>query len=407
MKKLLFAAIALFVVVLICNINPTYSAVQYKNTDIRNKKSTQEEIKVALLLPLFYENIDELSFNEYNIDERRGKNYKCFSYISFYEGARIALDNLEKQGYKVSLYVFDVGENDEKKMPPALNYEPMKDMDLIISLVFRQNFALVSSFCTIHKIPLVNPMSQDESILNNPYVFKLQPSTYDVYSSLLKYIRTKHSQDRIIVIYDDKFVAANVIDFWKEELPKVSDKWTILNYRKSAVKLKNYISKNDTNFVINLTDKPAKNENKSYAQELLNTLRQTKCNIELFASYDWLDFVGNDYKTLQDMNLHFPLTYYNDYTNVNFTDFVELYRDNFKGEPDKIYASLGFDIINYFIPSLKKNGKDFILNPVSPNQQKMISRYKFVRKDTEKGWQNTNTTIYKLENYKIKSCWSF
>ena len=42
-----------------------------------------KNIKVAMLLPLFYENIDELSFNEYNIDERRGKNYKCFTYISF------------------------------------------------------------------------------------------------------------------------------------------------------------------------------------------------------------------------------------------------------------------------------------------------------------------------------------
>lgn len=366
-----------------------------------------KNIKVAMLLPLFYENIDELSFNEYNIDERRGKNYKCFTYISFYEGARIALDNLERQGYKVSLYVFDVGENDENKMQKALNYDAMKDMDLIISLVFKNSFALVSSFCQVNQIPLINPMSPDNSILLNPYVFKLQPDAEASSASLLKYIQQKQSSSKIVVIYDDKDVAQSVVNYWKENLPKITDKWTILNYRKSAAKLKNYLSKNENNFVVNLTDKKTAGENKSYAQTLLNTLRQSKCQITLFAKYDWLDYVGNDFKQLQDMNLHFALTYYNDYTNGNFTDFVQLYRDNFKTEPDKIYASLGYDIINYFVPLLKSYGKEFISSPVNTNQQKMITRYRFVKTNESGGWTNTNAVIYKLDNYKIKSCWSF
>ena len=38
--------------------------------------------------------------------------YRSFEYITFYEGARIALERLEAEGYAVSLYVYDVAEDD-------------------------------------------------------------------------------------------------------------------------------------------------------------------------------------------------------------------------------------------------------------------------------------------------------
>ncbi len=372
-----------------------------------NLSDSKKEIKIAVLMPLFYENIDDLAFNEYNIDERRNRNYKCFTYISFYEGIRIALDKFDNKDCKISLYVFDVGENDIKKTKQALEYEYLKDMDMIIALVFKQSFNLISDFCLEHKIALINPMSTDENILTNPYVFKIQPDDYSISASLLKYIQTKHSNDRIIVLYDDSFVKADVVNLWKENLPKQTTKWTILNYRKNSIKLKKYINKSDTNLVINLTKKNTNNENKTYSQEIINTLRTSKCNIELFGVYDWLEYIGSNFSILQDMNFSFSLPYYNDYTNMNFIELVKIYRENFKIDPDNIYASIGYDIIDYFVPLLKRWGKEFVAKPFDTNQDKMINRYKWNRKEDNKGWQNTNVTIYKLDNYKIKSCWSY
>ena len=399
MKKI-FTILSLAVVFVTCYGNKPSSL--YTTSFAKNK-----EIKIAMLLPLFYENIDELSFNEYNIDEKRSKNYKCFSYISFYEGARIALDNLEKQGYKIKLYVFDVGENDEKKMQRALSYSQMKDMDLIIPLVFKQSFALVSSFCQTNNIPLINPMSQDSSILQNPYVFKIQPDEHTMSAALMNYVKQRGNASKIIVLYDDKITSSSILNYWKEHLPAVSEKWTIINYRKNAMKLKNYIAKDDDNVVINLINKSNEQDAKLYAQSVINSLLQTKCPITLVANYDWLNYVGNDLKQLQSLKFHFSLPYYNDYTNENFIEFVKQFRDNFDTEPDKIYAALGFDLIIYFLPLISAHGKEFVANPINTKQQKMIARYKFERAGTDKGWQNINTTIYKLDNYKIKSCWSY
>ena len=159
--------------------------------------------------------------------------------------------------------------------------------------------------------------------------------------------------------------------------------------------------------VVNLTDKLSERDDKMYAQNLMNTLLQTKSDITLCAQYDWLDYAGNDYKKLQDLDFHFPLSYYNDYTNSDFVEFASVYRRNFKTEPQKIYAALGYDIIMFFIPLIKDKGDQFIQQPVANNQKDMISRYRFIRNDSSSGWQNGNATIYKLDNYKIKSQWNY
>ena len=380
-----------------------------KTAKIKTEKKADKsrQLNIALLLPLFYENIGDLAFNQYNIDERRSKNYKCFSYIGFYEGARIALDNLEKQGYKVNLYVFDVGENDAAKMNKALKYPKMKEMDLLVPLVFKNSFDIVSKFSMQHSIPIVNPMSPNTDILSNKNVFKIQPDKMSLSVMLMDYLQSKYYKQHIIMVYDDKFVDNKIVNYWKENMPKVTDKWTILNYHKSAKKLAKQIDKTSTNIVINLTDKLSERENKSYAQEFLRKLSTLGSDIILFSQYEWINYVGNDYKQLQDLNFHFALSYYNDYTNQNFVRFVEQYRKNFKSEPDKIYAAIGYDIMTYFVPLLIERQADILSNPNTKNKNNMIMHYKFSRLNSEQGWQNRNATIYKMEDYKIKSEWSY
>ena len=74
------------------------------NTFPAKKKHTRKvdkstKINIAVLLPLNYEEVDKLTFTKFNIDEKKRLKYKCFEYINFYEGMRIALDVLEKEGY--------------------------------------------------------------------------------------------------------------------------------------------------------------------------------------------------------------------------------------------------------------------------------------------------------------------
>ena len=54
----------------------------------KKKLDKSKKINVAVLLPLNYEEVDKLTFTKFNIDEKKRQRYKCFEYVSFYEGAR-------------------------------------------------------------------------------------------------------------------------------------------------------------------------------------------------------------------------------------------------------------------------------------------------------------------------------
>lgn len=369
---------------------------------------SNRNLKVALLMPLFYDNIDELSFNQYNISEKRNINYRCFSYISFYEGIRIALDKLEKDGFKVSLFVFDVGENDVKKTAEALGYENMKDMDLIVSLVFKNSFDMISRFAQENKIPLINPMSSNENILQNEYVFKIQPDNISIAQTTLKYIQEKHPKANVVVLYEDNKNNIPLINWYKLHLSEYGFSYTMLNYKKNASKLKTCLKPNANNVVINIINIQDNNEDKVFASNLIKKLCSfASYKITLFAPFEWLDYTNIDYSQMVKLDYHFTLTYLNDYTNPNFVSFVKEYRKHFKTEPDKIYASLGYDVMMYFMKALQEKNINISSDPNIRDMQEMINHYHFKHLDNYAGWQNETTTIYNIRNYKIKSEWSY
>ena len=194
--------------------------VVHKHPKQKLQKSTK--LNIALMLPLNYEEIDKLTFTKFNIDEKKRQRYKCFEYINFYEGARIALDVLEKEGYNIECFVYDVGENDTEKMREALSSSEMKDMDLIERSVFKNAFAVPADFAKANKIPIVNPMSSDIGILQNNYTFKIQPSAAAEVETVVRYIRSKHSDDNIIIIHDNRASIKPSVDYYEQLLSKSS-----------------------------------------------------------------------------------------------------------------------------------------------------------------------------------------
>lgn len=376
--------------------------VVHKHPKQKLQKSTK--LNIALMLPLNYEEIDKLTFTKFNIDEKKRQRYKCFEYINFYEGARIALDVLEKEGYNIECFVYDVGENDAEKMREALSSSEMKDMDLIVPLVFKNPFALAADFAKANKIPIVNPMSSDIGILQNNYTFKIQPSAAAEVETIVRYLRSKHSDDNIIIIHDNRASIKPSVDYYEQLLSKSTMMWTIMDYNKYANKLTSKISTTKNNVVISLVASDGKSEAEAFAKRLLSVLLSKKdAKITLFGDYSWCEFNSLDFELLERFDFHFTLSYLNDYSNANFVNFVKMFRKHFKTEPDKFYAALGYDIITYFVHSLIENGIDFMETPNISNQNSMINPYYFERRDETRGYQNKRTVVYKIDDYKIKS----
>lgn len=376
----------------------------YPKSNNKKKADKQRKINMAVFMPLNYDYVEQLTFTKFNIDEKKRQRYKCFDYIHFYEGMRIALNNLEKAGYKIDCYVYDVADNDVQKVQEALNSPEMKDMDIIIPLVFKQPFSLIADFAKREEIPVVNPMSNDLSILDNNYVFKIQPSPAAEVETIIRYIRKNYSDANVIVVHDASAGIKTTLDYYQQLLSKGNNPWSIVDYNKQAAKLSSKLKDGKKNIVINLVDKGNSRDNENYSKRLLSSFSFKKdVDIILFADYSWIEFPHLDYTLLERYNYHFTLNHFNDYTNLNFVNFVKDYRENFKTEPDRTYATLGHDIVMFFVSSILSHGGDFIQNPNLNRVDKVINSFFFERKDENSGYQNKKTTIYEMENYQIRA----
>ncbi|MDD4529438.1 MAG: hypothetical protein PHX48_06110, partial [Bacteroidales bacterium] len=361
-------------------------------------------LKIAMFLPLAYDKIEELDFTKFNIEEKKRIKYRSFEYITFYEGARIALERLEAEGYAVSLYVYDVAEDDVNQIKNLLSQPEMKTMDLIIPLVFQKSFSVISEFSTLNKIPLVNPMSSNSSIIiDNPYVFKIQPSDVADIETTLRYIKANFQNPNITLIFtpSDK----KIVDMYQKGIEREGWSWIGIDYNKYSKRIFEKVDSSKDNIFISVVDKGNYKMNEAYANTLLSQLNNKKNlpQINLIAQYSWLDFPSIDLSLIQKFNFHFSLSYLNDYTNANFVDFIKQYRNHFRQEPDKIYAALGYDIMMFFVPALTQKREKFINEPNVERSKYMINSFFFDRNDPKDGWQNRRTVLYKINYYKIIS----
>ncbi len=364
----------------------------------------KKAINIAMFLPLAYDKIEELDFTKFNIEEKKRIKYRCFEYITFYEGARIALEKLEAEGYAVSLYVYDVGEDDINQMKTLLAQPELKKMDLIIPLVFQQSFALVSEFSNANKIPIINPMSSNYSVIeNNPYTFKIQPSDIADVETILRYIKNNFPNPNITLVFTPN--EKNIVEMYQKGIEKEGWPWLGLDYNKYARRLFEKVDLSKDNIFISVVDKGNYKLNEAYANTILSQLNNKRNlpEVNLIAQYSWLDFPSIDLSLIQKHNFHFTLSYLNDYTNANFADFVKDYRHHFHQEPDKIYAALGYDIMMFFVPALSQKGKKFLDEPNVDRSKYMINSFLFDRDDAKNGWQNRRTVVYKINDYKIIS----
>lgn len=96
--------------------------------------------------------------------------------LDLYEGMKLAVDTLAKQGIKISLRAYDTERNPDK-IKSILGRDELKATDLIVGPLFQEENALVQDFSRLYKINLFNPVSNNfDLVRENPYGFLFQPS---------------------------------------------------------------------------------------------------------------------------------------------------------------------------------------------------------------------------------------
>lgn len=406
--------------------------------------------KVALMMPLYLEQVDEKFLNE----EVSNKQLlaKPFSYLHFYEGFMIAVDSMvSKYDMKIDLKVYDI-DQDTNKIVTALNDEWLATADMIVGPFHLKPFERMLNYVKDKDILLVNPMTNREDlVIDNKNMVKVKPSySYQMhwleevikdkytdnnififamdsasmqYTEIMKEIALRNIEEfsyvpnkrikRVIRKYQDalkneeiefdstKYQSDNItfdvkmINEFPDDTTKLRNQVVVYNYSIDSL---NKVMKTASAFRNNLFI--VYGDSKVFATEMINKLNILNKDYpaSLIALPDWSKYDRLFNENLMKLNTIIFDDDYTDYDTYAVGKFVCKFVDEYGTEPKDI-AFHGFNIAWYFLNALINYGDD--VAPAIPTFDIPLlnTKYHFEKKSINDGYENSYWNVYQYKDY--------
>ncbi len=366
------------------------------------KKRDNNIYNVALLIPLYLKNIEDINIESLMVEKKTADNFKSFKYIQFYEAFMMVADSLARQGLKIKIHTFDVPEDSAINMW-FLKKNDLAKMDLIIGPFFYKSFKQVADFAKAQKIPIINPFSERRSIIeNNPYVFKLIPSYQSQVDNIAKYLTDSFPNANILLIHNNKelekkraeAIKKSMNDEFKQNITSEGSVKEIIYNQVGYSGLQNKLSKNRDNILITLI------ENEIFVTNFVRTLKNSnEQNITIIAPLQWKNYDKIETEYFLNLNTHFFEPYFVDYENADVKNFILDFRAKYNAEPNDV-AFTAHDVALFFLTALMQYSDDFINNLPKIKVNNLQSNYIFKHIGENNGFENSFVNIYKMQDYK-------
>jgi LysM repeat protein len=381
----------------------TFNSRDIENIDTskinRAKKTTY---KIGLLLPLKLNEIEYI-----NIDElvRNKQNFPAIHslVVDFYSGFKKAMDSLIDKDFEVELELFDIQEKDSLKVEQLCKSNEFKKLDLIVGPLYPSEFKLTASYAKKLKIPIVSPLTQQSKILyNNPFVSKTTPSVFTLLEEFASYVvDSLQPNSKVMVINSTLKDAQYVKTFKKEYNNELLSKG--LNIKDSIIEVKgmsgvkaNYVP-GKKNVIALFTN------NQVYIQDFVTQLYMfaDKKDIELLGFSSMANIDNLDQEYLNQLNFQFATASNINYNDSSLIPIIKDYQLIYNTDPSENYFN-SYDLGMYYLSLLKTIGPDFMFQLEKYKSEGLSTGFNFERPDSETGFENRFTRIYKYSNYKLQ-----
>jgi ABC-type branched-subunit amino acid transport system substrate-binding protein len=275
----------------------------------------------------------------------------------------------------------------------------MKKMDLIIGLVYNRNFQIISTFAQKNNIPVVNPISErDQIVEGNPLVFKAMPSPKTRVPELAEYISKSKPDGNIIIIKDVQFKDTKEPEDLRKTLADKSMNARLIDGYSQVFEM---LSKEKENILVIFSD------NKVFTLEILTKLHEFRDDYRfaVFGMPHWDEMEGLEPEYLVNLNAHMMAPSCIDYDDPEVKKFVSRFQERYKTDPD-LLAFQGFDITFYFFTALVKYGKAIDHCLPDLRMKSLQTDFRFTNSNNN-GFVNEHWEIYNFQNYKVnKVTWN-
>jgi len=368
---------------------PNYDFENSNNT-LRSTSSPNNVKEISYILPFKVADIG--STNKAAALKARLTDNKITPVATdFYSGALIALDSLQKMGYKFKVNVYD-SEGDIKKITSNAN---IQNSQVVIGPFTTKSFNAVAELITNNKTAVLAPLA-NKNIVLNPNVYQTLPSDEVQQNQMINYLNKNYSDENMIILADSKNIGLR--DKLERAFPnaKVVTEMSAngfanaLNYSKENVVL---LQSNDIGYV-------------SLAVRLLhNALKVKKNNAHpkiILATVERGNvFDSNSLSNNQLSDLHFTYPTVNKYSNGS-DSFSVRYQKTYGILPNK-YAIRGFDLTMDAVLRLGVSGNLNSTNTRIGETSFLENKFAYLKNSYKGGgYENQGVYIVQYDNMEIK-----
>ncbi|GCC52857.1 hypothetical protein SanaruYs_30960 [Chryseotalea sanaruensis] len=294
--------------------------------------------------------------------------------LDMYQGILLAKDTLEKQGIKISLRAYDT-ERSQEKLKFILEKDELKNADLVIGPLLREDNALMQEFSATNKVNTFNPLSNDfDMVKGNPFGFLFQPSYEVIGHKAAKYLSTdvERSKKKCLVFYGsnmrDSVLAWNFIakaeeagikiilkqEVYKEESNKITDVLaTATEFDEWKAPSQFTIPKDSIGAIFVASDDPV------IYTKVVSAVETRKDNTLIIGSEVWLENGSIALAKFQRMNIVLHAPNYVSANSKEYADFNRQFIKRFGRTPSSLslnYARTGYEMMLILGRGLHKYG---------------------------------------------------
>lgn len=320
--------------------------------------------------------------------------------IDFYQGFKLAIDSLSKNGHNYKLQVFDT-QDQETRVVNLASAASVRENDIIIGPVFPDAISAFSEFFDMGPNKLqVSPLAASvPSQFKNPNLVTVN-NTIDQHGwKIADYINRNYKPEQVNIVLintkktdDEKFAAP--IRKYLNELSKskfqITERPNAIGLQTDIKSAKNnlvILCSSDRIFLLPTIDRLYKLSNESY-------------KIELFGHPNWIKAKFLDAQKMQALNTKLSASYFVNYKSENVKQFIARYRDEYGFEPSE-FSFKGFDNGYYFGRLLEKYGKSYANHLDDESYTGLHNSFSF-SKDPLLGYINTALMMLVYRSFELQ-----
>ncbi|MFW6019896.1 MAG: LysM peptidoglycan-binding domain-containing protein [Bacteroidales bacterium] len=363
--------------------------------------SIKQSYKIALFAPFYSNELSSVKVSDYNKSGWPERNIKPFSYIQFYEGFKLALDSMEKQGVKADVHVHDT-RGDTNVVRKLVEKPEFKSYDLIFGPLQDEALKIVADKAKSYSINVVSPTSYAmDMVKGNDHLIKFFPPVNYQINRIMDFVSEEHGNDNIVFVHgaSDRQMQLKVkLQGILNKKLGVNDSlvpYKTVNYDSQGFsKIKEALDKSTSNFIF-CTHKGEIQINKMISK--LNNLRDDY-DIVVFGSNSWENYNSIESEYLNNLYYTSFTEYLIDYDDIRVKKFVNRFTKEYKTWPNKM-AFKGFDAGYYFFNALFNYGVDFQYCMKNMDLFTMHNGFHFKQHENN-AWQNSKINIYQYRGFK-------